>query len=163
MWLLIIIVVVLLLRAAATSNAAANVPMVHKTICSSPTAGDSFTQGNTIAAGVPEPNASSYPAPSRYPVVHCNHIMAGKGTFYCGLPAHIIYPVAPPPISITAPPQSPARTYTPKAPIISRPIYNSGAAQQKLGPMYTCCFSAVSCTFIACGGPGGISGSKPTL
>lgn len=120
MWLVILIVVVLLLRAIATSKTAANVNQVTKTVCSAPTAGDSFTQGNTIAAGVPEPP----------PVIHCNHIVVGgEPKVYCGLPAHIVYPIAPPPIKIVQPVATPVRSYPKPAPMpvapIARPIYTA--------------------------------------
>lgn len=111
--LIILIVVILLLRAIATSKTAANVTQVHKTVCSAPTAGDSFTQGNTIAAGVPEPPVRFLGPPVP---VHCNHIVVG--TFYCGLPAHVVYPIAPPPITITNPAPVPPK-FTP--PVYSRP------------------------------------------
>lgn len=122
--LIILIVVILLLRAIATSKTAANVPMQTKTVCSTPTAGDSFTQGNTIAAGVPEPPVlfhETLPPPP----LHCQHIVVGGAPkVYCGLPAHVVYPIAPPPVKITNP--APILSYPKPAPMpvapIARPI-----------------------------------------
>lgn len=141
MWLLILIVVVLLLRAIATSKTAASVPMATKTVCSAPTAGDSFTQGNTIAAGVPEP-----------PRLHCCHILRGPINVYCGLPVHVTYPIAPPPIKITTP--APVYGYPKPAPMpvapIARPILGGGSYPVR-GPLMQTSFC---CTAIGAGGGG---------
>lgn len=142
MWLVILIVVILLLRAIATSKTAANVTQVTKTVCSAPTAGDSFTQGNTIAAGVPEP-----------PIVHCQHITRGP-IVYSGLPIHVTYPIAPPPIKIITP--APVYGYPKPAPMpvapIARPIINTRAGlRSPLMPASLCCG-------FVCGGFGGGSG-----
>lgn len=132
--LIILIVVILLLRAIATSKTAANIPMQTKTVCSTPTAGDSFTHGNTIAAGVPEPP----------PVVHCCHISRGP-IIYSGLPIHVVYPIAPPPIKITNP--APILSYPKPAPMpvapIARPIYTASNPVRR--PMLYCsCIMGVS-------------------
>lgn len=148
MWLVILIVVVLLLRAIATSKTAANIPMATKTVCSSPTAGDSFTQGNTIAAGVPEP-----------PAIYCQHILAGGGIHvYCGLPVHVVYPIAPPPIKITNP--TPITSYPKPAPMPVSPIARPIATCLHRYPVVNRpLMSVCSCGFGVCGGGYGGSSS----
>lgn len=124
--IIILIVVILLLRAMATSKTAANVTQVTKTVCSAPTAGDSFTQGNTIAVGVPEPPLRPI-GPAR-PVIHCCHITVGQ---FCGLPAHVVYPIAPPPIKIMQPaPTFPKPAPMPVAPIARPVTYLSSSGHQ---------------------------------
>ena len=151
--ILIIIGLILLFKFVLTSHAATSLPqttsLVNNNSCGS--AGDNFTSGNGIVAGVSEPNAN----------LRCD-------VAPMPLPAHITYPVLPPPVRIQTPIISPTMPKaTPIAPIntprVTSPlprlmprVYQSGSGTRyNIFPNGSL---GVSCD-ISFGGGGGLAGS----
>lgn len=98
--ILIIIGLILLFKFVLTSHAASNVvtkTSVVNTADSCGSAGDNFTSGKGIVAGVSEPSCNMI----RVGVITSGRMPAPMPVYHP--PLHVTYPIAPPPIRIQTP------------------------------------------------------------